>query len=93
MFNKRYYFKALDQNGNVYKKLIAKPSKKKAFLLRIRTLPARKGSKYYLKVAYGLHEDNWGKQVPLYNEGWYTDRKYLAFAFKAFDELNVEDFK
>lgn len=91
-FKKSYFFKAIDKSGKEYKRLIANPGKKRAFLLRIRTLKAKKSSKYYLKVSYGLYEDCWGKKTAFFNDGEYKTKKDLLFAFKAFDELTEEDF-
>lgn len=60
---------------------------KRLFYKKIRTLKWKKGvEKVYLRVYYGKGIDNFGKVVDFYNEGEYTTKKDLLFAFSAFTE-------
>lgn len=46
-------------------------------------------SNSYLKVSYGKHKDVFGKLVEFYNDGHYSNRDDLVFAFKAFTEKQL----
>lgn len=45
--------------------------------------------KVYLRVNYGKHENNFGKKVAFYNDGWYENEEDLWLAFNTFSKEEV----
>lgn len=76
---KSYFYKVI-KDGKVLDSRKAPLSRKKSFTRQMRLVKTPKGSKYYLKVSYTCSDF---KGI---NEGWYSNKKDLLFAFKAFDE-------
>jgi len=63
---------------------------KRRFLYRIGTLNwQNRPLKVYLRVYYGKHENNFGKKVAFYNNGYYNTKRDSLFAFLCFTEKDL----
>lgn len=91
-YMKKYLLKVSDEKGGVVSSTRTTSSKR--FLSRLSRVRDQTGHfKIDIKVRYGWFIDNFGKRVEFNNQGKYNNYSDALLAFRAFDELDENDFR